>query len=94
MVILAMKRFLLILLAFAAVSCVGQLDDDDPGGGGGSDYPGGGEPSDPGGQGPKDTGDPRDPAFWYRIIGSIVLFIVCFELADRAVRRRREQVLE
>ncbi len=39
MVILAMKRFLLILLAFAAVSCVGQLDDDDPGGGGGSTTP-------------------------------------------------------
>ena len=36
MVLLAMKRFLLILLAFAAVSCVGQLDDDDPIGGGGS----------------------------------------------------------
>lgn len=36
MVILAMKRFLLpILVAFAAVSCVGQLDDDDPNGGGG-----------------------------------------------------------
>jgi len=32
-----MKRFLsLILVAFAAVSCVGQLDDDDPNGGGGS----------------------------------------------------------
>ncbi len=36
MVFLAMKRFLLILLASAAVSCVGQLDDDEPGGGGGS----------------------------------------------------------
>lgn len=37
MVILAMKRFLLpILVAFAAVSCVGQLDDDEPNGGGGS----------------------------------------------------------
>lgn len=39
MVILAMKRFLLLLLAFAAVSCVGQLDDDDPNGGGGSTTP-------------------------------------------------------
>jgi len=39
MVFLAMKRFFLIFLAFAAVSCVGQLDDDDPSGGGGSTTP-------------------------------------------------------
>lgn len=52
---------------------------------------GGGNPSS--GHGPKRTGDDRDPVFWYRLIGGIVVFIALFETVDRIVLRRNEDLL-
>lgn len=44
------------------------------------------------GSGPKPTGDGQNPAFWYRVIGGIIVFIVIFESVDGYIRRRREEI--
>lgn len=44
------------------------------------------------GNGPKKTGDGQDPAFWYKLIGGILVFITLFETVDRFIQRRKEEL--